>query len=80
MTQKIRPGYSSHTQLLGMLSQGWKIEPPVYIRPLWRTSSEQENTYHFILWRGDRVNMVSISDCPEIHQFLAEQGLAVDRL
>ena len=73
---------SSHEQLLTMVSQGWEIEPPVYIRPRWRSRSrsEKENAYHFVLWNGDKVNLVSVHDCPEIQQFLVDNGLAIDRL
>ena len=65
-----------------MLDQGWQIEPPAYVRPRWRSClrSKRENTYHFVLWDGDRVNLVSVRDCPEIQQFLADNRLAVDRL
>jgi hypothetical protein len=65
-----------------MLAQGWQIEPPVYVRPRWRSGLRlrRENTYHFVLWNGDRVTLVSVLDCPEIHRFLEDNGLGVDRL
>lgn len=74
--------HSSYTYLMTMLAQGWQIELPVYVRPRWRPHlrSKQENTYHFVLWRGDEVNLVSVLDCPEIQQFLADNNLAIDRL
>jgi len=80
MAKRVRPGYSSYAQLVQMLDQGWCIEPPVYLRPPWRTNSRRHDTYHFVLWRGQRVNLVSVADSPEIQSFLAEQGLSVDRL
>ncbi len=76
----IRPGYSSYAQLLAMLEQGWRIEPPVYVRAQWRSRARQEDAYHLIVWLGNRVNVVSLADSPEIRQFLQEQGMAVDRL
>jgi hypothetical protein len=59
-----------------------KIEPPVYVRPRWRSPLRlrKENTYHFVLWNGDRISLVSVLDCPEIERLLAENHLAVDRL
>jgi len=74
--------YSSHAQLETMLTQGWQIEPPVYVRPRWRSSLrlKKENTYHFVLWLGNRVRLISVLDCPEIEQFLADGRLAVDSL
>jgi hypothetical protein len=65
-----------------MVAQGWRIEPPVYVRPRWRSSLrlKRGNTYHFVLWQGDQVNLVSVLDCPEIGRFLADNKLSVDRL
>ena len=78
--KELRQTYSSYTHLTAMLDQGWQIEPPVYIRPRRRSRPKKENTYHFVLWRDDRVNLVSVRDCPQIQQFLADNDLAIDRL
>ena len=74
--------FSSYAYLMTMLAQGWEIEPPVYIRTRWRSRSrsEKEDAYHFVLWNGDKVNLVSVRDCPEMQQFLEKNGLTVDRL
>lgn len=74
--------FSSYAHLMTMLAQGWHIEPPVYVRPrrLSRSGAEKAETYHFVLWNGDKVNLVSVRDCPEIGKFLVENGLTVDRL
>jgi hypothetical protein len=78
----VRPVYSSYAHLLTMLTQGWQIEPPVYVRPRWRSPLrlKKENTYHFVLWQGDRVSLVSVRDCGDIEQFLKDNDLGVDRL
>ena len=80
--REVGPVFSSCTHLMTTLDQGWQIEPPVYVRPRWRSRlrSKKENTHHFVLWSGDRVNLVSVRDCPEIQQFLADNDLAIDRL
>ena len=80
--KELKPPHSSYGYLMTMLAQGWRLEPPVYIRPRWRSRllRGEENIYHFVLWHGDRVNLVSVHDCPEIQQFLADNGLAIDRL
>jgi hypothetical protein len=74
--------YATCAALEAMLSDGWYIEPPVYARPHWKStsSSEPRSTYHFILWRDNQVNLVSIPDSPEIERFLAEYELVVDSL
>lgn len=79
---RTQSAYSSCTGLRKMLAEGWEIEPPVYIRPHWQSNSRWKNSsvYHFVLWRRNQVNLVSIPDSPEIAQFLIEHGLTVDRL
>jgi len=78
----VGPVYSSYTHLVEMLAQGWQIEPPIYVRPRWRSSLrlKREKTYHFVLWQGDQVNLVSVLDSADIQRFLTENQLAVDRL
>jgi hypothetical protein len=74
--------YASFASLHELLTEGWKIEPPVYARPRWQSpsNSKDNKTYHFVLWRDNQVNLVSIPERPEIQQFLAEAELAVDCL
>ena len=80
-----RPRKRSHASRAGLeelLARGWKIELPVYARSNWQSpaTSEEGNTYHFVLWRENRVNLVSIRESPEIQQFLADSDLAIDYL
>jgi hypothetical protein len=65
-----------------MLARGWKIEPPVYARPDWRSlaTSREGHTYHFVLWRENQVNLVSIRQSPEIERFLDDSELSIDYL
>jgi len=74
--------YSSYAQLMDLLAQGWEIEPPVYVRPRWRSCPrlKRESTYHFVLWRNDSVSLVSVVGCPEVKEFLDLKRLAVDHL
>jgi hypothetical protein len=74
--------FSSYAHLKEMLAKGWQIEPPVYVRPRWRPAfrTQKENTYHFVLWDGNQVNLVSVIDSPEIQQFLADQRLPTDHV
>lgn len=83
--KKLRPPHSSYAHLMTMLAQGWQIEPPVYVRLRWQSRSRAQeiragHACHFVLWHGDKVNLVSVRDCPQIRQFLADNGLDIDRL
>lgn len=74
--------YLSRASLEELLARGWRIEPPVYARSDWQSlaTSKRGNTYHFVLWRENRVNLVSVRESPEIQRFLVESELAVDYL
>ena len=74
--------FSSYIHLVEMLGQGWQVEPPIYVRPRWRSSlrARKDNVYHIVLWRGGQVHLVSVLGCPEIEQFLLDRKLVVDRL
>ena len=65
-----------------MLAQGWKVEPPVYARPRWKSSlnPKGKNTYHFVLWREKQVHLVSVPEGPDIRQFLADHEIPVDHV
>jgi hypothetical protein len=85
--QKARAAYSSFAHLTALLDEGWQIEPPIYVRPRWRTRalrltghSQKEHTYHFVLRYGDKFSLVSVFDCPEVQQLLESEKLTVDRL
>ncbi len=78
--------FSSYAHLIKMLADGWRIELPIYVRPRWRSRMNssgvkgKENTYHFILWNGDQVTLVSVPDCPSVQQFLMDNNLSTDNL
>lgn len=76
-----QPG-SSRAGLEELLACGWKIEPPVYARSDWQSpaTSKEGHTYHVVLWRENKINLVSIRDNPEIQQFLDDAGLTIDYL
>jgi len=80
--RELKPAYSSYTHLADMLTRGWQIEPPVYVRPRWqsRARSTRQNTYHFVLRNRDRFSLISVFDCPEVRGFLEQEELVVDQL
>ena len=73
---------SCRASLEELLAEGWRIEPPVYARPDWKSVlvSSEANTYHFVLWHENQVNLISIREGPEIQQFLLESDLSIDYL
>jgi hypothetical protein len=88
--QRSSTAYSSYNYLITMLTEGWNIEPPVYVRPRWQSRAtsrtplhrraQKENTYHFVLRYGDRFSLISVFDCPEVQQLLEDRELSIDHL
>jgi hypothetical protein len=72
--------FSSYTHLMTMLAQGWQVAPPVYVRPRWRSRLQSETTYHFVLWNGEKITLVSVLDCPKVQRFLMDNNLSIDHL
>ena len=46
--------------LLAALDAGWRVEPPVYVRPRWGSEHAGTVMYHFILRRETGTTMVSV--------------------
>ena len=80
MAKANRPGYLSYRQFLVRLDQGWRVDPPIYIRSRWCSRSQREETYHLILRNRGKTDLVSVDDSPEMRRFIAEQDLPLDRL
>jgi hypothetical protein len=72
--------FSSYTHLMTMLAQGLQVEPPVYVHPRWRSRLQSETTYHFVLWNGEKIALVSVLDCLKVQRFLMDNNLSTDHL
>jgi hypothetical protein len=66
-------GQHSFGGLVRMLDEGWQIEQPVYVMadPLKRS----QLVFRMMAWRDDRPRVITVRDCAEIRQFLADRGL-----
>ena len=64
--------------LLAALDAGWRVEPPVYVRPRWGSEHAGTVMYHFILRRDTGTTMVSVADGHRIRAFIQEHGLEVN--
>lgn len=63
-----------YSRLLGALTEGWWVEPPIYTRPAWSPSAATEVTYHFVLRRAEELTLVSVDDNPVVRDFMARHG------
>jgi hypothetical protein len=72
------PDEDTFYALLAALDAGWRVEPPVYIRPRWGSEHLGQVMYHFILRRETGTTMVSVADGPRVRDFVQEHGLTVN--
>ena len=64
--------------LLAALDAGWRVEPPVYVRPRWGSEHAGQQMYHFILRRETGTTMVSVADGNRIRTFVQEHGYEIN--
>lgn len=73
------PEQGSFYALLAALDGGWRIEPPVYVRPRWGAENAGKHMYHFILRRGPATTLLSVEDSPRLRAFVEEQEIQVNQ-
>jgi hypothetical protein len=72
------PDEDTYYALLAALDAGWRVEPPVYVRPRWGSAHAGSVMYHFILHRETGITMVSVADGSRIRAFVQEHGLEIN--
>jgi len=79
---KVKSPYVSRATLEKMLTEGWRIQPPVYVRPRWGWASRlrRRSAYHFVLERRRQIRLVSVLEGSEVQQLLDDSRLPVDCL
>lgn len=72
------PDEDTFYALLAALDAGWRVEPPVYVRPRWGSEHAGTVMYHFILRRETGTTMVSVADGHHIRAFIQEHGYEIN--
>ncbi|HBY93554.1 MAG: hypothetical protein M5U01_21130 [Ardenticatenaceae bacterium] len=62
------------------LTDGWAIDPPIFVRPIWHSLADAHDAYHFILKRGNDLQLVVIPASPEVERFISDRHLSLNRL
>ena len=74
------PGEQRFQRLLEYLEEGWEIDPPIFVRPLWRAIHKPEDAYHFILTRSRELHLLVVPRSPGVDQFVRDRRLPLNRL
>ncbi|MGB0384572.1 MAG: hypothetical protein ACPGWR_07085 [Ardenticatenaceae bacterium] len=62
------------------LQEGWVVDPPVFVRSEWAIQQKDRHTYHFILKRAKRLDLLAIPRSEELETFVREQELRLSYL
>jgi hypothetical protein len=69
-----------YTRLREYLDDGWSIDPPIFVRPVWHTVNSAQDAYHFILKRAQSLHLLVVPRSAEIDQFVLKQKIPLNRL
>lgn len=64
---------SRFEQLQTALSEGWRIQSPVYLRAQWFVP--HRDGYYFVLTRGNEVDLIVVPAADEVRQWVKAQRL-----
>lgn len=68
------PIRAQYSRLVGALTEGWWVEPPIYTRPAWSAQAGTRVTYHFVLRRAEELTLMSVDDNPVVRDLMARHG------
>lgn len=67
-------------RLLQCLTDGWAIDPPVFVRPVWHAMADAHDAYHFVLKRNGDLQLLVIPASGEVEAFINTHRLPLNRL
>lgn len=79
-TQPESPEDRRFQRLREYIEEGWVIDPPIFVRPVWHSRHRTQDAYHFILKRQEALHLLVLPVTPEVDHFVREQQLPLNRL
>lgn len=62
------------------LADGWEIDPPIFVRPIWHTIHRAQNAYHFILRRQTSLHLLVVPCTLDVDAFVKGKRYPVNHL
>lgn len=69
-----------YQRLQSYLQEGWVIDPPIFVRPVWHNLHHPRDAYHFILKRAEALHLLVVPCTPEADHFVQTQQLPLNHL
>lgn len=73
------PALARYHTLLAALDEGWRVEPPVYLRADWSLRTHHSRVFHFVL-RRDALRMttlLSVPDCEAVRRLINDNEWSI---
>jgi hypothetical protein len=62
------------------LADGWEIDPPIFVRPVWHSLHRSQDAYHFILRRQDALHLLVVPRAPDVDLFVKNKRYPLNHL
>ena len=62
------------------LADGWDIDPPIFVRPVWHTLHQSQDAYHFVLRRAEALHLLVVPRTPDVDLFVSQRRLPLNHL
>lgn len=73
------PALARYHTLLAALDEGWRVEPPVYLRADWSLRVKGTRVFHFVLRREAlrMTTLLSVPDCDAVRQLINDNDWTI---
>jgi len=62
------------------LADGWEIDPPIFVRPVWHSLHRSQDAYHFILRRQDALHLLVVPRAFDVDAFVKDKRYPLSHL
>ncbi len=62
------------------LADGWEIDPPIFVRPVWHSLHRSQDAYHFVLRRQDALHLLVVPRAVDVDAFVKNNRYPLNHL
>lgn len=62
------------------LADGWEIDPPIFVRPVWHSLHRSQDAYHFVLRRQEALHLLVVPRAVDVDTFVKNNRYPLNHL
>lgn len=62
------------------LADGWEIDPPIFVRPVWHSLHRSQDAYHFVLRRQESLHLLVVPRAVDVDAFVNNNRYPLNHL